>query len=172
MKKLLVLLAACGGSSPRTVPVAEPAPIANTPAAPDTSPPPTDLADRMHAFVILPSEMHWEANPAAISDDIQFEKYRQGTAFDVTSGPAVVVRGDVRNEKNEPVIAWNQKAHRLMCAKGDECLIAGTRTPTHTARSIRSRSTRAICNGSSSIRRARTLSRRSGATARPGRTVS
>ena len=123
MKKLLLLLLAACGSSQK--PVAPP-PAAEAPLAtrgPDKTEPPADAADRKHAFAILPTEQKWSGSAASVGPDQSLIRVAAGTPFDVTGGAAVVVAGAVKNERGEQLYAWANKAHKLECVKGADCLV-------------------------------------------------
>ncbi|HSD87097.1 MAG TPA: DUF4437 domain-containing protein [Kofleriaceae bacterium] len=120
MKKLLLLMLVACGSKP--APQAPPPPLGSDAAKPDPAPP-ADAADRKHASVTTPDQLHWSGGSAPVGPAMHFIKVQNGAAFDVTEGPAVVVSGTVENEKGQQVVYWNQHAHRLMCNKGTDCIV-------------------------------------------------
>lgn len=128
MQKLLALslfvaLAACGGSpkpAPVTPTVESDRPIGND--APP-SPIPTDAASRKHAFVRKTDELPWLNGKAELATDLSLRRVQEGGAFDITEGPAIVIAGRVMNAQNQEVAFWNQKPHRIQCAKGADCVL-------------------------------------------------
>lgn len=122
MKKLLIVLAACGSTKPVVAPPPPADPVVET-RGPDKTEPPPDAADRKHAFARTPDQLRWDGDKAKVGPDQTFIKVRAGSPFDATGGAAVVIAGTVKDASGRQLYAWANQPHKIECGKGTDCLI-------------------------------------------------